>query len=109
MIEKLNKQKCDPLRILSLNLEKMLANTYLYADIRKTVMFLISLGIWFSAEWSMDFVCSTRSSHFCLLLTKREMRGGARGREKVRDGVRAAELLFRKYTTRFIVHNKCPT
>ena len=82
MIQKLNKQKCDPLQILSLNLEKMLANTYLHADIRKTVTFLISLGILFSAEWSMDFVCSTRSSHFCLLLTKREMRGGrARARK----------------------------
>ena len=82
MIEKQNKQKCDPLQVLSLNLEKMLANTYLHADIRKTVTFLISLGILFSAEWSMDFVCSTRSSHFCLLLTKREMRGGrARARK----------------------------
>ena len=82
MMEKQNKQKCDPLQILSLNLEKMLANTYLHADIRKTVTFLISLGILFSAEWSMDFVCSTRSGHFCLLLTKREMRGGrARARK----------------------------
>ena len=27
MIEKQNKQKCDPLQVLSLNLEKMLANT----------------------------------------------------------------------------------
>ena len=82
MIEKLNKQKCDPLQILSLNLEKMLANTYLYADIRKSVTFLISLGILFSAEWSMDFVCSTLSSHFCLLSTQREMRGGrARARK----------------------------
>ena len=82
MIEKQDKQKCDPFQVLSLNLEKMLANTYLHADIRKTVTFLISLGILFSAEWSMDFVCSTRSSHFCLLLTKREMRGGrARARK----------------------------
>ena len=48
----------------------------------------------------MDYVCSMRSSHFCLLLTKREMRGGARERENVRDEVGlkipAAELLFRE-------------
>ena len=75
MIEKQNKQKCDPSQVLSLNLEKMLANTYRYADIRKTVTFLISLVILFSAEWSMDFVCTMRSSHFCLLLTKWKMRG----------------------------------
>ena len=71
-----------PFQVLSLKLEKMLTNTYLNADIRKTVTFLISLGILFSAEWSMDYVCSMRSSHFCLLLTKREMRGGrARARK----------------------------
>ena len=82
MTEKQNKQKCDPFQVLSLNLEKMLRNTYLYADIRKTVTFFISLGMLLSAEWSMDYVCSMRSSHFCLLLTKREMRGGrARGRK----------------------------
>ena len=54
MIEKQNKQKCDPLQVLSLNLEKMLANTYLYADIRKTVTFVIFSGILFSAEWSVE-------------------------------------------------------
>ena len=54
MIEKQNKQKCDPLQVLSLNLEKMLANTYLYADIRKTVPVLISSGILLSAEWSVE-------------------------------------------------------
>ena len=81
MIEKQNKQKCDPFQVLSLNLEKMLTNTYMYADVRKTVTFLISLGMLFSVEWSIDYVCSMRSSHFCLLLTKREMR---RGRARAR-------------------------
>ena len=98
MIEKESKQKCDPFQVFSLNLEKMLTNTYMYADIRKTVTFLISLGMLFSVEWSIDYVCSMRSSHFCLLLTEREMRGRAREREKVRDGVGlkipAAELFF---------------
>ena len=82
MMEKQDKQKCDPFQVLSLNLEKMLTNTYMYADVRKTVTFLISLGMLFSVEWSIDYVCSMRSSHFCLLLTKREMRGGrARARK----------------------------
>ena len=82
MIEKQDKQKCDPFQVLSLNLEKMLTNTYMYADVRKTVTFLISLGMLFSVEWSIDYVCSMRSSHFCLLLTKREMhRGRARARK----------------------------
>ena len=47
MMEKQNKQKCDPFQVLSLNLEKMLTNTYMYADVRKTVTFLISLGMLF--------------------------------------------------------------
>ena len=57
----------------------------------------------------MDYVCSMRSSHFC---PSGRCAGGAREREKVRDGVgleiTVAELFFREYTTRFIVHNKCP-
>ena len=48
----------------------------MFADIRKTVTFLIFLRMLFSAEWSIDYVCSMRGSHFCLLLTKQEMRGG---------------------------------
>ena len=64
---KTKQKKCDPLQVLSFNLEKMVANTYMYAFIRKNVTLLISLGTLFSAEWSMDFVCSMRSSHFCLL------------------------------------------
>ena len=35
-------------------LKKMFANTYLHADIRKTVTFVISSGILFSAEWSVE-------------------------------------------------------
>ena len=35
-------------------LKKMLANTYLHADIRKTVTFVVSSGILFSAEWSVE-------------------------------------------------------
>ena len=35
-------------------LKKILANTHLLADIRKTVTFVICSGILFSAEWSME-------------------------------------------------------
>ena len=82
MIEKQNKQKCDPFQVLSLNLEKMLTNTYMYADVRKTVTFLISLGMLFSVEWSIDYVCSMRSSHFCLLFNQAGDAQGARESEK---------------------------
>ena len=51
----------------------MLTNTYLYADIRKTVMFLISLGVLFSAEWSMDYVC--------VFLSAFNQAGDARGQD----------------------------
>ena len=64
-------------------LEKTLSNTYLYADIRKTVTFVISSGILFSAELSMEgvvivmghrlnlqhftFICDY--SHTCIITT----------------------------------------